>query len=358
MLVLRQDIEELIERMRAFYTLKKKGAALVQVKEIKSIEISAAKPLNQWKFPQDLYEYLDMSIERLILYWNKRHGINDDLIPAIYPWFGIAEHSAFVGGNVDFSNDTSWHHPIIQNWDELDNLELREDNFWIRMIIDGLQYLKERSMGRYAVKLRGGYSPLDLAMTLRGNNIFMDLYDEPEQVHRLLDFCTSAVKWYMDHQKAIVGDFCDGVITGMDIWFPGNSMGHLSEDASALCSPGNYREFGMPYTAKLVKHYEHAFMHTHSLGIHNIPEVASIPGIDAIQISNDPNCEPSIEIYKKLHKEMENKIVVVDIMSIDEIKRNLEFLKQQNAIIWYYAKDLEEAKEAVSLIRQELPVVL
>jgi uroporphyrinogen-III decarboxylase len=190
---------------------------------------------------------------------------------------------------------------------------------------------------------------------LRGNDIFIDFFDNPEQTHKLLDFCTDAIKWSMDNQKKVIGSFFDGVITGMDVWLPGNSMGRLSEDTSSLCSPDNYREYGMPYTARLLENYRHTFMHTHASGIHNISNIASIDGIDVIEISNDPKSPRAIEIYKKLENVLNGKIVVVSITP-DEIKENLEFLKKNRTIIWYYAKDMKDAKEAVSLVRYELPV--
>lgn len=352
-MVLRKDIESLMERTRTFYKEKEGRGALIQVKDIASIVRPNIKALNQWRFPEDLYEYLDANIERLKSYWGRRQGIEDDLIPSIYPWFGIAEHSAYVGGDVDFSADTSWHYPIIQTWDDLDDLQLVENNTWFSMVIDGLRYLKEKSDGEYAVKLRGGYSPLDLANALRGNDIFVDFYEDPDQVHRLLEFCSRAVKWSMDNQKEAVGDFYSGVITGMDVWLPGNSIGHFSEDTSTMCSPAIYREFGKSYTMELLKDYDLAFMHTHGLGIQNIPEIASIPEIDVIEISNDPNCPRAIEIYKELAGELEGKVVVVDI-TLDEIKGNLDFLRENRTIIWYSAEDVEDAKEAVALVRKEL----
>lgn len=44
--------------------------------------------------------------------------------------------------------------------------------------------------------------PFTLASHLRGNNIFMDMYDDPEYVHELIDFCTKCgkemTKMYLD----------------------------------------------------------------------------------------------------------------------------------------------------------------
>ena len=345
----KKDAQDVIARAADFYSSNIKGAALIQVTNIAEINTPPVK-LNAWKFPQDLYKYLDNSIDRLVYYWSKRQTLEDDLIPALFPRFGMAEHSAFVGGEVDFSEETSWHHPVIKDWSDLENLELREDNIWLRMITDGLRYLKERSKDRFVVKLRGASAPMELANALRGNDLFTDFYDHPEQIHRLMEFCTKASKWTLTHQKNIVGELCNGIITAWDVWLPGDSIGHLSEDTTALCSPEVYREFGLPYTCKLIEGYDHVLMHTHSLGQHVLPDIAAIPKIDFIQIANDPNCQRAIEVYKALADPLKNKVVILELTE-EEIKENFEFLTERKTIIRYSAKTLKDAVAIVDLVR-------
>lgn len=351
----RQDISNVINRTKSFYQSKAKGKALIQVKSIPSLQTPATRAMNEWNFPHDLYEYLDTRIERFVNYWEQRKTVEDDMIPAIHPWFGIAEHSAFVGGEVEFTQDTSYHHPLIGTWDDMEKLELREDNPWLRMVLDGLAYLKDQSEGRYHVKLRGADGPMDIANAVRGNELFVDFYENPEKVHELMDFCTKAVKWTLDRQMDIAGLVEGGVITGFDIWLPGNSIGQLSEDASTMCSPDTYREFGLPYTSRLVNAYDHAFMHTHALGKHNIPVIAEMDKVDVIEISSDPNTPRAIEIYRELGECLKDKIVVVQLTH-DEIINNLDFLKERKTIIWYSAESVEDAQRTVELVRKNLPV--
>lgn len=352
---LRNDIDDVMDRTKRFFE-NKEGGALILVRDIKSIKPPSVISLNKWSFPEDLYRFLDANIESFTYHWSQRQNICDDMIPSISPAFGIAEHSAFVGGTVDFTDRTSWHHPVIKNWDDMDSLELREDNTWIRMVIDGLKYLKERSQGQYAIKLRGGYGPMDLANALRGNELFTDFFDYPQEVHRLLDFCVEAVNWSLSRQHEAVGQFYGGVVTGFNVWMPGFSTGHLSEDAAALCSPAIYRKFGMPYTEKMVEKYDHVFMHVHALGKHSFSDIADIGKIDVFDICDDPNCAKAIEIYRQIGDGcMSGRIVGVSLTA-EDLEENLEFLKQRKTIIWYDAKNIEDAVDAVGLVRKELGV--
>lgn len=350
---IRKGMDELMHRVKTFCNSSRNGIALMQIRNISTLNKPLSRTLNKWQFPNELHTYLDEMVQRFLYNWSQREEIDDDLIPAIYPWFGIAEHSAFVGGNVDFTDNTSWHHPVIKDWNDMELLQLDENNEWLRMVVGGIEYLRDRSGGRYAVKLRGADGPMDIANALRGNDFFTDFFEYPDEVHKLMNFSTKAAEWILSHQKKAAGLFYGGTITGFDVWLPGDSIGHLSEDASTMCSPEIYTEFGMPYTSRLCSKYENAFMHTHALGQHNISNIATIEKINYIEISNDPNCPRAIEIYRKLAPQLSHKIVVVE-MTLDEIRQNMDFLKSVKTIIWYSAKDLDDARNAIKLVRDEL----
>ncbi len=352
MLTLRRDADQVMDRTKQFYDSGKKGA-LIQVRNIRSIRSTPDRSLKEWNLPGNMKQYLDACMDVFTEYWQCRQSVDDDLIPALSPWYGISEHTAFIGGSVEFSDTTSWHKQVLTNYDKMSILKLEEDNVWLRAVVDGIAYMKEKLAGKAAVKLRGGSCPLDIANALRGNDLFTDFFDDADKVHELLEFCTTAEKWTLDRQLEAAGDFYGGVISGFDVWLPGRSVGHLAEDTSCLCSPDIYAEFGLPYTKKLLDGYDCAFMHTHALGRHSIGHIASIEKIKFIEISNDPNCERAIEIYKKLEDVLKDKIVIVEL-TYDEIKNNLEFLKNARTIIWHGARDIDEAKNTVKLVREHL----
>lgn len=351
-MLLRKDADQVMERTKRFYNSGAKGA-LIQVTNIQSIRSKPDRSLRSWNLPLNRNEYLDACIEAFTAYWQTRQSVDDDLIPALSPWYGIAEHTAFIGGSVEFSDTTSWHKRLLTNINDLHILKLDKNNVWLRAVADGIRYVKEKLDGIAAVKLRGGSCPLDIANALRGNDLFTDFYDDEDKLHELLEFCTTAEKWMLDHQLEAVGDFYGGVISGFDVWLPGRSVGHLAEDTSCLCSPDLYKEFGLPYTKKLLAGYDCAFMHTHALGRHSIKHIASVDKIRFIEISSDPNCERAIEIYKKLADVLQDKIVIVDL-TYDEIKNNLKFLENTRTIIWHTARDVNEAENTVKLVRDYL----
>ena len=343
-------------RIRRFTTNGRLGDALINIDLHGSgFPLPPRTPFPRWRFPQDLRAYLDDQIAFLLETWERKRSLDDDAVPSLYPRFGIAEHSAFVGGEVEFGADTSYAHPCIREWGDLDRLELRDDSPWLHLVVDGLRYLAEKSAGRFAVMQRGAMAPLDLANALRGNDLFTDFYDSPAEVHRLLVFCTQACSFYLAHQKRAVPDLAGGTLSGCYVWMPGNSVGHLSEDASVLCSPAQYREFGRPYTARLVAPFDHAFMHLHTAGVRAFPDILSIARIDFIELANDPNTPRGIEIYRRDPALFAGKVVKL-FVTFAEIKAHCDFLRQAKTVLFCTVADAAEGRAALDFVRRELPV--
>lgn len=349
--MLRSNFNEILQRNIDFTLDDKRRGALLHIEYIDAVKIVDVKPLEQWNFPLEYQQYLDACIERDMAVWRQRDQIDDDTIPYIKPYYGIAEHSAFVGGTVCYGGNTSYHEHPITDWSKLDTLVLDENNDNFKMLMNSLRYLKSREAEvGFVAALRGGEAPMDMANALRGNELFMDFYDEEENVHKLLRFCLKASQWTFSHQSEIIGQIQGGVMSGIGIWLPGNAIGHLAEDASSMCSAPLYREFGQPYTQKLLQDYDCAIMHTHTMGRHVLADIAAIEKVEFIQLTYDPNQITPIDTYKEYENILNNKIVVLT-MTLPQLQQNLGFLANHKSIINMNVADLEQANQAVALIK-------
>lgn len=92
--------DEIIKRTKDMYESGK--GALIQVKEIFSGIDVPFRPLDSFGLPKNMETYLDYMIERQRIFWDTRNQIPDDIIQSITVRYGIAEHSAFMGGDVTF----------------------------------------------------------------------------------------------------------------------------------------------------------------------------------------------------------------------------------------------------------------
>lgn len=89
-------VENCIAKTRAFYDTKAVGCALLKVKNIATLP-SPALSLTDYTFPDDVYKYLDARAQCTIERLAQRAELADDTVPAEGPWYGIAEHTAFLG---------------------------------------------------------------------------------------------------------------------------------------------------------------------------------------------------------------------------------------------------------------------
>ncbi len=350
---IRTDILTVLEETQKFLYGEGTGMALIQVKSIKELN-KKSLDLTQYSFPQEYKKYLDDKAESEIEYWNKRLQLNDHTVPSIAPWYGIAEHSAFLGGEVTYAPDTSWQEVTVTDLEDISGVAMDENNDIYQMVVGGIAYIREKYGALFAPQVRGTSGVLEIANTLRGNDFFYDFYEDPENLKKLLEYCKDAIIWYYQKQLDAAGDYFGGVVTGFGQWFKGKPIGHLSEDTTTMISLEQYEEFGKPYTQEICDHFDDAFIHTHALSERCIETISQIKGIKAMELSTDPNTERAIEVYKR-HKDGFDAIPVLCLKK-EEIYQNIELLKSQKTIIWYEAETLDDAQEICDFVRKELPV--
>ena len=128
--MIKSNIERTNERLLKFAEVKK--GVIIQIKSIKEFAVKKRR-LDSWGLPGSMKEYLDYRLGLFLDYWKKRKDIDDDMIPAITPWYGIAEHTAFIGGKADFGDETSWHHPFILDYEKDRHKAKLDDNNYIRL---------------------------------------------------------------------------------------------------------------------------------------------------------------------------------------------------------------------------------
>ena len=348
--MIRKNIEEVIGRFKKLYE-SDSPYTLIQVREIGEYERGMERrKLNSWDFENELEKYLDFRANNQLKYWERRKDLEDDLIPSVSPWYGIAEHTAFLGGAVDFSDITSYNHTIIDDIEKIDTLKLDENNVWMKRVAGGIAYYKEKWGDVFYPRLRGADGPSDIANIVRGNELFYDVYDYPEETQKLLDFCADAMKFTFTQQKKASYEIEGGTIGGFEVWLPGNSAGHISEDASCMLSKDMYRELFLPALKKSVDGYSHVMLHTHSLGAKMLDIFAEVENISTIELSSDPNAPRAVQVWRDNEKILKDKVTVI-APTKDELFSMKDIISRNRSIIWYYARTREEAEEAIKFVR-------
>jgi hypothetical protein len=190
---------------------------------------------------------------------------------------------------------------------------------------------------------------MDMANALRGNDLFTDFYDSPDEVHQLMKKSVEATLWLENEQRKIV-PMINGGTAIWGTWMPGNAI-FMSEDATDLCAPDIFREFGKPYTEQISNAGGGCWIHHHAKGLHVHDEITKVNGLHMSELSWDPNCPRPVDNLEKLFKQ-HNGIPLMTRCTPQDIYEKIDIMKQGRLILMLSASSLDEAEEAITFLRK------
>lgn len=352
------DIYKKIERYKKFYSSSKPGKILVKTvfpmdggREINFAVNSISYTdydLFSWEGTKN---YFDRVMDWLVHKAVNHTDVDDDWIPELFVHLGTGVGGAcFDETTVKFSPDTSWVHPSVMEWSDMERLDAEKETFWAKRLKDINEYVKEKSKDRFLIAPAMHYTPLDAANSLRGNNIFTDFYDSPENVKQLLEYCKQVIIKLSKQLTEITGDTAGGQVM-WNTWMPGKNAIGMMEDTSNLCSPEIYADFGRDYTQEIITGCGGGLIHNHMLGRHQFRSILSIKELSLMNIANDPNCPRVIDVLENITNGTEGFAPIFFECTPEEVFNNIDRLKQIQAVLWVHCNDKDEAKRVVRVVR-------
>lgn len=201
----------------------------------------------------------------------------------LYTDFGVVTEAAAFCEVFWPEDDSPWAKPRLKSIDEVDDLEVpdvKRDGLFPRI----LEYFElmntlaaERGLQIGVGNPRGpvGFGslrgPVVLAALIRGISEFMmDMFDKPDKCHRLLEIATETLLAYLDMQKKALGSL---------------AAVFLCDDISGLLSPALFKEFFLPYTARIFREHADSLTIYHcDSDMHNLTDLAPETGARAFHM--------------------------------------------------------------------------
>ncbi|HEY3379172.1 MAG TPA: hypothetical protein VGL77_16955 [Armatimonadota bacterium] len=149
-----------------------------------------------------------------------------------------------------------------------------------------------RSVHVYHPDLQG---PMDVCELLWGSALFVDIYDEPELVHAVLQLITDTYIHFMQAWEGVIPPLAGGVAAHWGMLHQGRLL--LRDDSATNFSPAMYDEFIRPYNAQLFAAFGGGAIHFCGHGDHFIKSLAETPGISAVQMSQ-PHLNDTEAIFR------------------------------------------------------------
>lgn len=163
-------------------------------------------------------------------------------LPSWWAEIGMAAEPSTLGVRIRFWNhQTPSEERIPFPLDDLDQLAAPDPNTdgFCPLILHRYATHKQRIFDAgYTIPIVAARGPLCTASFFRGvTQLMMDLLDEPERVHRLLDMCTTLVIDWLKAQAAAIGPSVEGFLLLDDI------VGFIGKD--------HYEEFAHPFLKRI-----------------------------------------------------------------------------------------------------------
>jgi hypothetical protein len=131
--------------------------------------------------------------------------------------------------------------------------------------------------------------PFEIAHAVYGNNIFYDLYDDPEFVHYLLNLCTEIYIQVTEKLKEVLGEektICyHGHALSRGIYMR-NGGTRISEDSATLISPQQIDEFVIPYNQKALEAFGGGFIHFCGKNDYLLESYLKLDKVRAVNLGN------------------------------------------------------------------------
>ena len=347
-------IKEKLERYHAFFERPQAGQILITVPAYTFAMPPQDKPSKSYVSELNPLEDAERMAENAVgytrSYSEKMKDVRCDYIPGVSPGYGIGLGSAFLSNAPIIPGlGTTWVHPVLNAPDEMENLRFDPMNPWVDYMRRYMKKAAELWEGDYSVDMLAAFAPSDLANALRGNDLFYDLYDEPEKVDRMLFLCAEAmIALYRELRACTVqpdGGFCAG-----GLWMPGEGL-FMSEDASDLTSPEQYRRFFFPQTQYLINEIGGAYIHHHAKGWQVHAEISKLKNLRFIEFSWDPKCPRPVDHLDEL-LEMSLKTPLQIRCTLQDLKERVGQMRQGRVAVMVNVENIEEAKEAVRIVRK------
>ena len=208
---------------------------------------------------------------------------DDDYIPFLFPWYGTGVIPSALGARIAFQPkmDPAVQGTVVSSPDQVGRLSLPDPqrSGLMPRVLETIRYFRAHS--DLPISFTDPQGPFTTALSIVGPaTLFVWLYEYPRAVHELMEFCTEAFIRWIKVQKEEIGPergrccFPHGIVLPEQfgkVW--------LCDDDCVAISPAQYREFVVPYNARVFKEFGGGTLHFCGSARHQIANLAATEGL-------------------------------------------------------------------------------
>jgi hypothetical protein len=261
------------------------------------------------------------------------HG---ETFPVYFPNLGPDVYAAFYGAELEFGEVTSYSIPLVQDWEDADQLSFDRNSKYFRKIEELTKHAIERSEGKFLVGYTDLHPGLDCVAAWRDPlQLCYDLYDNPDQVRWLAELAIADFEYIYNHFDVMLKEKGQLSVSWMGI--PSFGRMHIpSCDFSALISQEFFIEFGLPILQQETKTMTHNVFHVDGKGVaKHLEAILSVPEVHAFQWVQGVGDDYPIMQWLSFIKELQLRdIPIIVDLSAEDIDEFMEEIDPKGIFLW------------------------
>lgn len=271
-------------------------------------------------------------------------------LPTLWPNLGPDIFSAYLGSEILYEESTSYAESFVENWKDV-KITFSEDNVYWKKICAMTDRMLNDSKGDYIVGLTDLHEGMDALVSMRGpEKLCMDIYDEPDEVKRVLGEVQAAFKTVLEKSFALFEGRQKGTTCWMDIYHPGKWY-VSSSDFIYLISPETFEEFSRESIRMEAEIIGNNIYHLDGIGskrhLDRLLEMPEINGIQWVYGAGQPTAAYWIDVLKKIQDA--GKMIEISCVPGDMEALFSSGLKPEGV---RYSLWAESAEQADAIIKQ------
>ncbi len=247
-----------------------------------------------------------------------------------YPYFnmdafGPGVIAAFMGGRLDNSSGQVWFYPPEDDIAIQDiHFKFDPDNKWFRRVVDLYTTGMNRWQGQVLMGMVDIGGNMDILSAWRpSEKLLLDLYDNPDEVKRLIWEAHEAWHQYYD----ALNDVLQPVNPGYSDWsyiYSEQPSYMLQSDFTYMISTKMFDEFAKPELEATCKRLPLSFYHLDGVGqiphLDSLLEIDELDGVQWVPGDGKPHCGHWPELYQKIHAAGKKiQLIVGEFEAIDAV---------------------------------------
>ncbi|MBR2950942.1 MAG: trimethylamine corrinoid protein 2 [Lachnospiraceae bacterium] len=228
-----------------------------------------------------------------------------EMVPVLNPNLGPDIVGAVAGCSIEYGEDTSWAHPVVEDWETYPPIQFDENNIWWQKIRAITEAAAADAKGDYLVGITDLHPGTDGLVSLRGpQELCYDLVDTPELINGRSDEVFEVHKEMFNRLDNIIAPVQEGTVNWMGLWHPEKKWYVVGSDFSCMVSAADYDRFVLPGILQEVNFLEASVYHLDGPDalrhLDRILEIEKLNGVQWVPGEGQKPAREWISVLKKI----------------------------------------------------------